>query len=182
MKVRKNVARLIGLAAIIALFGTLSLKPDPLRVFQTIAAAVTATVTATATATATATTTATATPVVAVFPTPTVVAAPAGCASIAGLGPYTIGVSWCQDQSQSPYVLMVWNGVSFVRPAALTKGVTPPSTAPDTALWLNTNDYPPVLEQCSASTCSPARCLVGVCGIWNPLMIPNYGPLASPVP
>lgn len=134
----------------------------------------------TATPTATNTPTATATLVIAAVPTPTVAAAVGGCESLSTTG-LVAGVSWCQDQSENPIVLKVWDGAAYVRPVALSHGLTPPSSAANNSLWYNTNDIPPVLEKCNGTGCGSSACTQS-CGTWNPLMVPNFGPLPSPVP
>lgn len=125
----------------------------------------------------TATATATSTPARRAVPTPTVVVGKP-CSSLSTANA-TIGQGWCQDQSATPWVLKVFNGVAFVPVKALARGITPPSSAPDKSLWLNSSDEPYILEKCDASACASLQC-TSLCGAWNPMGIPNYGPVAFP--
>jgi hypothetical protein len=181
VRTRKFLARGMLVASLLAIIAILTAKPNG---HQNLAYA-TGTQTATQTPIITPTQTATpaATPIAASAPTPvTVYAAAGGCpAQLALLLAPRIGLDWCQDTSVSPPVLYVYNGYSFVRASSLLKGVTPPSSANNNSLWMNTNDVPPVLEECSAATC-PGQACTATCGTWTPLEFPNYGPLPSPIP
>jgi hypothetical protein len=127
------------------------------------------------TPTATSTPTVTPTPSPAVgpspAPTPTVVVG-SPCSNVSTSGA-TVGVSWCQDQTTTPYVLMVYNGTAWVPIASIPKGIHPASSWPNNGLWINVGDYPPTLQICNASGCTSNNC-TSLCGVYDVLTIPSF--------